>query len=184
MCGGYLPVHNGHLTPFDSCYRYSTSTKRWTRAGLMSSGKRSLATSVHPEFGLVITGGHSASKLLRTVESTKDGKNFDRSLPDLPVANHAHCQVTVDARTIMVFGGHSELSSTSRTALKLDTVDKKWTELPNLPTGRNCIGCGVVAENGVSKQVVVVGGHNGQHLDTVEILDLATLTWSTGILKS
>ena len=55
-----------------------------------------MASSVHPELGLVISGGYiGQDQVLRTVESTTDGKTF-MELPDMPEALHAHCQVTID----------------------------------------------------------------------------------------
>ena len=62
----------------------------------MSEGKSHAAASVHPELGLVVTGGFPNSHLnVDTVEATTDGVNFVR-LPSLPERRHAHCQLTID----------------------------------------------------------------------------------------
>ena len=176
MCGGI----DDKQGIYDGCYRYSAATKTWTETGWMSTAKRHLAASVHPRLGLITTGGHSGSKILATVETTRDGKNFDLSLPDMPIANHAHCQVTVDSRTVMVLGGCIPGDCESDVAFKLDLVQKKWTKLPGLAVGRHGHSCGVVSKKGVPKKVVVAGGYSGKHEASVEVLDLATLTWSTG----
>ncbi len=142
--------------------------------------RRLHAASMSPKFGLIITGGYSERKRVKTVESTLDGKHFHHSLPDLPRENENHCQVTVDDRTIMVFGGCLNGDCYSKTAWKLDTVEKKWTRLPNMPTGRHSTACGVISEGGIPRRIVVAGGWQRGLLNTVEVLDLSTLTWSTG----
>ena len=180
VCGG----QNGN-TYYDSCFTYNTATRRWTETGWMTAGgKRHASASVHPELGLIITGGvinPKSQKILATVEATRDGKNFDRSIPDMPIPNHAHCQVTVDRNTIMTFGGCIAGNCHAPNVYKLDTRTKKWTKLPSMPTGRHSPVCGVVREKGVPKKVVVAGGWRGNYINSVEIFDLATLTWSKGI---
>ncbi len=185
VCGGH--VHKRGKSA--SCYRYSMKGNAWVESGKMSEAKSHLASSIHPELGLVITGGHiHGNRRSSAVESTKDGKHFSRQLPNLPVAVHAHCQVTVDPNTIMVFGGCTAHGCSSNMALKLNIRERKWKKLPSMPTGRHGPGCGVVSEKGVPKRVIVTGGHvhqrigKGPHRITnrVEILELSTLTWSMG----
>ncbi len=179
LCGGF---DGDFKNPSDQCYKYSSGSKKWKAVGRMSSGRRLHKASVHPELGLIITGGHDGENLLTTVDSTSDGKHFDHSLPDLPVATENHCQVTVDAQTVMVFGGcqQGEGRCPTNSALKLDTKQKKWTSLPNLPKGRFQLICGLVSELGLPRKVVITGGWNRASLSTVDILDLSTMTWSTG----
>ncbi len=55
-----------------------------------------MASSVHPELGLVMTGGWLNRQTdIRTVEATRDGRNLFK-LPQMPFRLHGHCQVTVD----------------------------------------------------------------------------------------
>ncbi len=51
------------------------------------------AISSHPAYGLIISGGHNGHTVLSSVESTLDGVQFNNDLPNMPAANHAHCQV-------------------------------------------------------------------------------------------
>ncbi len=151
VCGG----HAGR--DLDQCFRYNPKIRTWTESGRMSEGKHAHASSVHPEFGLVITGGLVALKPVDTVETTKDGKHFlRRGLPDLPLGLHGHCQVTVDADTIMVFGGCANRSGDchSNVALKLDVAGKKWKHLPRMRAGRRGLSCGIVGERGQPKRIV------------------------------
>ena len=178
VCGGW----NSKGAYYDACFRYDTVSKKWSESGWMSAGgKRHAAASVHPELGLVITGGHTGSKVIRAVETTKDGRSFSHNIPDMPTPNHAHCQVTVDKNTIMTFGGCIIGNCNLKNVYKLDTRTKKWSRLPSLPTGRHAPICEVVRERGVPKRIVVAGGWSaGKYINTVEILDLTTLTWKKG----
>ncbi len=166
----------------DKCFRYSHKTRAWTESGRMQDARLGHAASVHPDLGLVMTGGaRTGNKQVGIVETTKDGKHFSRTLPALPVPNFVHCQVTVDSNTIMVFGGCIPGNCAYNAALKLNIAERKWKKLPNLPTGRHGPGCGLVSERGAPKRVVVAGGRgSGGITDKVEVLDLSTLTWSTG----
>ena len=156
-CGGYDYNAKG---PFSTCYRYNPKTHSWVVSGEMSEAKYHHASSLHPELGLIITGGYT-NKRVRTVESTNDGKHFSKALPALPVEVHAHGQVTVDTNTVMVFGGCPPDTCFSNMAFKLNIRQKKWKRLPNLPTGRHAPSCAVVKENGVSRRVIVAGGNRG-----------------------
>ncbi len=119
------------------------------------------------------------SRSIATVVSTKDGKRFSRALPDMPAAIQDHCQTTIDASFIMVFGGGAS-------ALKLDIRGKKWKRLPNMPRGRHGPVCGVVREKGLPKRAVVAGGwthvihSRRQPTNQVDILELSTLVWKRG----
>ena len=64
---------------------------------------------------------------------------------------------------------------------------REWVQLPDMPTGRWAMRCGVVVGDGNGMaEVVVVGGElppqsgNGYYLDTVEIFNVATESWRTG----
>ncbi len=54
-----------------------------------------------------------------------------------------------------------------------------WTELPSMPNNRSFAGCGLVRDaKGKPESVVVVGGR--PRTNSVDVLDLASRTWSTG----
>ena len=56
-----------------------------------------------------------------------------------------------------------------------DFANELWTELPSMQTGRDDHGCGLATKSDGTVEVIVAGGDSGT--DTIEILDLATLTW-------
>ena len=111
-----------------------------------------VASSVHPELGLVITGGHTGSKVINGVETTKDGKSFGHNVPDMPTPNHAHCQVTVDKKPIMTFGGCIVSNCNLKNVYKLDIMTKEGSHLPPFPTGRHASICEVVREKEVPQR--------------------------------
>ena len=55
-----------------------------------------------------------------------------------------------------------------------DFFDDQWTELNSMQTGRLYHGCGLARKQDGALQVVVAGGVKN---DSIEILDLDTMTW-------
>ena len=177
-CGGEV----GKNKCTDKCLTYDPKSKTWSESGQMSEKRCFAKASTHPDLGLVITGGTpSWPKPFAAVETTRDGKHFSKPFPDMPLATRQHCQVTVDANTIMVFGGTTLKDFWARDAQQLDISKKTWKLLPKMTTGRTDFGCGVVNVAGTPKGVVVAGGHTPAGTDKVEVLDLASLTWKSGI---
>ncbi len=187
-CGGSIPYTKD---PFrDHCYAYLPLFRRWFRtAGRLSVARRSHGGSVHPHLGLVMTGGYVGRingkyTYAKLVEATRNGVEFDRSLPDMPVGRSMHCQVTADPNSIMVFGGYSE-AGYLRSAYKLDLAANKWVRLPDLPEiARNQPACGLVKEGGLATKVVVMTGGTAESAtsatDRSDILDLVDLKWTKG----
>mmetsp|Transcript_11779 Transcript_11779/g.27296 ORF Transcript_11779/g.27296 Transcript_11779/m.27296 type:complete len:208 (+) Transcript_11779:1029-1652(+) len=81
------------------------------------------------------------------------------------------CAVTAVDRRVYAFGGE-----VSCTAEMYDMGSQIWTKLPSMSTVR--MGCSVVA---VDRWILVIGGHgNNSYLDSVEIFDTQSQTWSAG----
>ncbi len=117
----------------------------------------------------------SSGHFQTSVETTPNGFSFRRPFTDLPAGSHGHCQVTVDADTIMVFGGNL-----GEKPYKLDVAHGGvWVALPPMSGKRFGPACGLT--NG-RKTVVVAGGRSAPNvpLATVELLDIERLTWTTG----
>ncbi len=177
-CGGDI----GKNTYTDKCLTYDPKSKIWSESGQMSEKRCFAKASTHPDLGLVITGGTpSWPRPFAAVETTRDGKHFSKPFPDMPLATRQHCQVTVDANTIMVFGGTTLKDFWARDTQQLDISKKMWKLLPKMPTGRTDFGCGVVNVAGTPKGVIVAGGHTPAGTDKVEVLDLLSLTWKSSI---
>ncbi len=162
-----------------NCYAFSAFIKRWVQIGAMLLAKAYHAASSHPDLGMIITGGWDMRNYA-TVETTRDGVNFDRSMPDLPETKSGHCQVTTDKNTIMVFGG-CERNCQMTSSFKLDLDSKKWTKMADMPRGRHRLTCQVVKEGGMAIQVITAGGfYNNAPSDAVDIFDLSTMEWKKG----
>ncbi len=175
--GGRL-VYSGRVR-LGGCYAFSAFLTMWVVMGKLPMPKAYHAASSHPDLGLVLTGGWD-NKNYASVETTKDGVNFDRSMPDMPETKSGHCQVTTDKKTIMVFGG-CEKNCHMASSFMLDVDAKKWTKLPDMPRGRHRLSCEVVKEGGMAIQVITVGGFYERELsNAVDIFDLSTLKWKKG----
>ena len=183
VCGGGRPSYSSINNIFNKCYAYLPflPNRRWIQTrSKMPTPRIFLGSSVHPDFGLVMTGGWTGKAALASVLATQTGDAFDHSLPNLPEVKSGHCQVTVDRSTIMVFGGFNDSSPTS-SAFKLDLTQKKWTPLPDVPLARHRVGCGLIRESGLAAKVIVFGGlTKSGSVDNVDILDLVDLRWSKG----
>ena len=65
----------------------------------------------------------------------------------------------------------------------MDSEKLTWSRLPSMLRKRQRQGCGVIHGGGVSEKVVLAGGYDVAAkavVNTVDILDLATLKWSAG----
>ena len=173
LCGGFFKTW---AKANDQCVSYNFANRTWQLAGNMTERRRQPAYSVHPELGLIISGGYDGKKYLASTEATDNGRDFDADFAPMPLANHVHCQVTVNSSTVMAFGGCNSVSCFSKVAFKLDLGSRKWSRLPDMPTGRHGSGCGVVTSEGaggavVAKEVVVAAGNGGSGwTNVVEIL--------------
>ena len=57
-----------------------------------------------------------------------------------------------------------------------DTINNQWTDLPSMPTPRDCLSVSIVGD----ARIIAAGGyHTSGPLNTVDILDMATLQWKT-----
>ena len=91
----------------------------------------------------------------------------------MPYDSELHCVAALDANTLFVTG----LGSKNDESYKYDRDMKEWIFLPNMPTGRSEMGCGVVRDDSGNVEVVVVGGDN---MDIVEIFNFEENSWRQG----
>ena len=109
------------------------------------------------------------------VTTTKDGKEFE-SLAAMPYSSDGICVAGIDTNSIFITGLGWDYDMSYM--YYKDTGE--WVTLPNMPTGRDSMGCGVVRDGSGRAQVVVVGGAKYEHLNTVEIFNVEEEKWSTG----
>ena len=109
---------------------------------------------------------------------TKDGVKFE-GLEPMPYGGTAHCIAAVNETTLFVTG----LGSSHYFSYMYYADTKEWVSLPNMPTRREGMGCGVVRDENGKIEVVVVGGaidNLDTYLNTVEVFNVAENSWRTG----
>ena len=128
----------------------------------------------------MMIGGINQGLGSNEVTVTKDAAEFEELEP-LPYSSYHHCVAGIDDTTIFVTG----LGTNDDESFMYYKDTKEWVSLPNMPTGRLYMGCGVVGDVGDGRgvEVVVVGGYipgSFSYLDVVEIFDVAKNSWRTG----
>ena len=199
MCGGY-DYDDGLI---DVCFQYNPSTSTcilqcdkkvkqrscflipgtdvWTESGNMSTANGEAGCALSIEHGLVTAGGTNGTDILGTnaVTKTQDGEIFE-DLPPMPVAKVEHCLVALDGGDLFVTGGLSPLPS-EKTYI-FSSTSRHWIEVPDMPTGRYTLMCGLIKTGG-HQEVVAAGGFYFQYFDTVEIYSVNDNLWRTGKFK-
>ena len=113
------------------------------------------------------------------VTITMNGKAFEDLTP-MPYSSYYHCIAALNSDILFTTGlGYYK----DKTYLYYRNTGE-WVPLPDMPTGRDSMGCGVVMDDTGSTEVVVVGGYNfysNERVDTVEIFNIEEETWRTGM---
>ncbi|MBI4027689.1 MAG: HYR domain-containing protein, partial [Verrucomicrobia bacterium] len=123
----------------------------------------------------VIGGYNFGDRNVNTVFDTVTG-TWTTNLAPMPTSRSELIAVS-DGRYVYCIGGRATIAAMER----YDPATDTWTILRSLPTGRGGLGAAVVGD-----KIYVIGGRqggapfSGAPLNTVEIYDIATDTWSTG----
>ena len=89
--------------------------------------------------------------------------------------------IQYDEKSIYIIGGVQNGSTSNKTWIVDPTKQFQITEDPSLNDGRSFHGCAKMTLNGRTI-LVVAGGFNSEHLDSVEILDpLGNNVWTQGM---
>ncbi len=68
------------------CYQYDSHRDKWMSAGRVNHGRKYPSYSCHPMEGLIMVGGgHNHYEQQDSVESTKDGHDFETNYPPMPL---------------------------------------------------------------------------------------------------
>jgi N-acetylneuraminic acid mutarotase len=113
-----------------------------------------------------------------------DKWEFQTKSEDLPFSKFT--SVVTKANKIFTIGGLSKSTSISASAKWFDPAIKKWNSAPDIPSGVRSFHSSVVDSNnkiyviggGVHRQPTI-GNYTNKVVDTVDVLDSNTLTWST-----
>ena len=117
------------------------------------------------------------------VTITEDAEHFEELEP-MPYSSIDHCVAAINENTIFLTG----LGLKNDESFKYDRDTKEWISLPNMPTGRYSLGCGVVRDGSGKIEVIVFGGRkcrrqsalcSADGMDVVEIFDIEENSWRT-----
>ena len=166
--GGYEPHTCGSsYYPKDECWFYRSSDNTWIKKFFSIPRYIDQAASAfHPAWGIIMSGG---SEIETEVTITEDAEYF-KDLEPMPYGSKLHCVAAIDANTIFVTG----LGTFDEYSYTYDRDTKEWYYLPNMPTGRLGMGCGVVRDDSGNVEVVVVGG---ERFGVVEIFNIEENSW-------
>ena len=175
---GYLPhVCGSSYYPLDECWQYSPEEDSWTKTSTIPREVAYAASAYHPGWGIIISGGCVSLTCYDEVTITKDGEVFDDLAATLLYTSYDHCTAAINANMLFTTGLGDGKNET--TMYYKDRLPETYI-LPDLPTGRDQMGCGVVMNGSGSAEVVVVGGYDYSYLNTVEIFNIEENTWRTG----
>jgi len=143
----------------------------WTPQPGMKHKRSAAAASITKDGGMFVTGGKNEEYLdISSTELYKNGEWTEHS--NLPVKMAFHCQVTTDSDVIVA--GIDRDNPLNFLVYRLENGEwKKLTENTqfHLRVGHSCQFLN-------NNRLVILGGKHYMH--QVDILDLRTLTWSTG----
>ena len=138
------------------------------------------ASAFHPAWGIIMSGGSDVGATADSadVTTTRDAKEFECLAP-MPYVSNYHCIAAIYESLIFATG----LGENNDLTFMYIKDSEAWSPMPNMPSGRQDMGCGVF-RHGVGKpEVVVVGGSMPDppyYLDVVEIFSVEQETWRTG----
>ena len=171
VCGG------DHIK---SCSEYSFDSKTWNLTTFSMNEKRQSAEAVVlPNGTFLVLGGRLGDNSLTTTELLIDNDRFEYGV-DLPGHFERFCAVMVDESTVLIAGGYY----LKEQAHLLEVHTGIWTRTGDLTTGRYGHSCGLVGETvvAVSGYTVSTTTYPYGPTESIDILSLATLTWSPGKL--
>ena len=172
---GYLPhVCGSSYSPYNECWQYWPEEDSWTKTSTIPREVAYAASAYHPGWGIIMSGGCC---FFDEVTITKDGEVFDDLAATLLYTSSDHCIAAINANMQFTTGLCDGKNET--TLYYKDRLPEMYI-LPDMPTGRDSMGCGLVMNGSGSAEVVVVGGYDYSYLNTVEIFNIEENTWRTG----
>ena len=132
-----------------------------------------------------ILGGDDGNNWLDTTEFIQLNETVGIPGPKLPYAIKNMCAVKVSEDKIFVMGGETGSNSNPTDIVWIFNPQDEftYTEGPKLPYAKFLPQCGLMKDE-THSYIVVAGGKGSAGADqSVEILNLNSLEWSTGICK-
>ena len=147
----------------------------------MIEKRRGAANVALDQSTLWIVGGRDEHfNDLRSTEFIKLGQPSVKGR-DLPFTISCHSMIQYNEKSIYIIGGDQNGFLSNKTWIADPTNQFRITEGPSLNKARSSHGCAEMTLNGRTI-LVVAGGFDGGHLDSVEILDPSGKNvWTPGI---
>ena len=145
----------------------------------MTSRRRGAAGAVHANTFIIFGGKDStgSGKLSTTEIVTEEGQVTPG--PEMPVAVDHHSIASLDATKWILSGGRTSTTSFTDETWFFDPVSQEFQQGPPLITGRRNHASATLQDQDTKENIVaVVGGWNGDRLDSTEFLRNGE--WSPG----
>jgi hypothetical protein len=178
ICGGR--ISSGFPTQQESCYRFNENSNSWNLHCTMTS-RRSIHAATVMKDALFISGGFDGSSNRLASTEFIHANGSVTSGPNLPVARHGHCMVTLHDSKVIIIGANYP-TSLYKNVLVFDPADNSYTTRPSMSYERRNSACTLFhsdLHNG--RPVVLAAGGIGQ--TTAEVYDYTTNSnqWETSI---
>ena len=104
-------------------------------------------------------GTYGPSEKTNSTIYTNDGKTFN-DLPPMPSYLASHCMVALDGDNLFVTGGFIDFNTKddSNKSFPYHSDTMEWEEVPDLPTPRAYLLCGMVHNANGEQEVIAAGG--------------------------
>ena len=161
-CGGYNT----------QCFYFDFQKRQWVETVGLDYERRLAISLVMDNQTWWIAGGTGSAT--ETTSLIYDGNSFTPG-PVIPQMVNGACAAKINNTAIFVAGGYRNGGYLTYTYI-MEWPSGRVTELDDMTTGREYSTCNIVGN-----QVMVVGGSGfSGNLDSTEIFDLSTLSWSIG----
>ena len=165
VCGGDNPNKD--------CYTYNPGDGTWTLSYQMGTD-RMRAEGIIIDDKWWVTGGYDGDYSLGTTELFDPVNKTFSSYTNMPEWKSDHNLVNFSPSSTLLVGGQLQDTDT----YIYNHIVNRWTDGPSVARAREESHAGLVTFDNGTKAVIVAGGSPG--ITSCEILDLETMTWSTG----
>ena len=174
-----------------TCFKYDAYSDSWYPSLDMSFPRSYSGHTHNAKMGLVMAGGYNYSGYIANVENTIDGIKSEVMTP-LPKPQRIYqCLASMDDDTLLLTGGSGTATGDSigenhrqsiyygeysRESFKYSSSTMNWTKVADMSLPRERHSCGVI-DGPNAKEVLVVGGFDGQYKSDTEIYNIANGSW-------
>ena len=166
-----------------TCFKYKAYSDSWYPT-LNVSFQRSYSGYTHnPKMGLVMAGGYNFSDYIAKVEYTRDGERSGEITP-LPKSQAYQCLASLNDEALLLTGGSGVATGNgygeyAAEAVKYSSSTMNWTKVADMSRERGRHSCGVI-DGPHGREVLVVGGFDGQYMSDTEMYNIGNGSWRQG----